>query len=197
MTTIRIPRDFREFLKSLATHEVRFLVVGNYAVNAFGYVRNTVDFDIWIAADPENQQRTIAAVRDFGYPDAPGTLLDEPDAMLRMGVPPLRIEVMKQLSGVDFEDCWTRRTELPDGELAIPLLSLADLKRNKQAADVPRICWIFPNCLRIRTALGFRFQRGRRNGPCAKMSRDRMSQCGVTAHAVCRKRAPRRCAATG
>jgi hypothetical protein len=75
-------------------------------VNAFGYVRNTVDMDVWIAYDPENQQRVLQAIRDFAFPAAPDDLLHEPDAMVRMGVQPLRIEVPKQISGVEFEDYW-------------------------------------------------------------------------------------------
>ena len=51
MPTTRIPHDFKEFLKLLVTHEARFLLIGGYAVNAFGYVRNTVDLDVWIASD--------------------------------------------------------------------------------------------------------------------------------------------------
>ncbi len=134
MPTIRIPRDFKEFLKLLATHNARFMVVGGYAVNAFGYVRNTIDLDIWIANDIENQQRVINAVRDFGFADATLALLDEPDAMLRIGVPPLRLEVMKSISGVDFEECWPRKVFVHDGDIAIPMISLADLRLNKRAA---------------------------------------------------------------
>jgi hypothetical protein len=102
MTTTRIPRDFREFLKSLDAHSARFLLIGGYAVNAFGYVRNTVDMDIWIASDEGNQQRVLQAIRDFACPSAPDDLLREDDAMVRMGLPPLRIEVLKKISGVDF-----------------------------------------------------------------------------------------------
>ncbi len=134
MPTTRIPPDFREFLKLLAAHNVRFLLIGGYAVNAFGYVRNTVDMDVWIASDPQNQESVILALHDFGFPNATIALLAEPDAMLRMGVPPLRLEVLKSIAGVDFEDCWTRRIVLNDGDLSIPLISLTDLKRNKRAA---------------------------------------------------------------
>lgn len=138
MTTTRIPRDFREFLKSLATREVRYLVVGGYAVNAFGHVRTTVDIDLWIAGDAANGERTIQAIRDFGYSSASGDLLDPEDAMVRMGVPPLRIEVLRAPSRVEFEDCWTRRQLVEDRDLAIPFLSLEDLKRNKRAAGRPK-----------------------------------------------------------
>lgn len=75
-------------MKSLATREVRYLVVGGYAVNAFGYVRNTVDIDIWIAGDASNRERTIQAVRDFGFSSVSHDLLEPEDALVRMGVPP-------------------------------------------------------------------------------------------------------------
>lgn len=138
MRTTRIPRDFLEFLKLLITHEARFLLIGGYAVNAFGYVRNTIDLDIWIAGDQENQKRVVLAIRDFGFPAAADNILEEPDSMLRMGVPPLRIEVMKALSGVEFEDCWPRRVLVEEGDLKIPMISLDDLKRNKGASGRPK-----------------------------------------------------------
>jgi len=121
-------------LKSLDAHSARFLLIGGYAVNAFGYVRNTVDMDLWIASDAENQKRVLQAIRDFGFQKAPDDLLREEDAMVRMGVPPLRIEVLKKISGVEFEDCWPRRVFIEDDELRIPSISLEDLKRNKQAS---------------------------------------------------------------
>ena len=134
MPTTRIPRDFKEFLKSLDAHSARYLLIGGYAVNAFGYVRNTVDMDVWIASDPDNQQKVLQAIRDFAFPGAPGDLLHEPDAMVRMGLPPLRIEVLKKISGVEFEDCWPRRLVIDDDGLQIAFISLEDLKRNKLAS---------------------------------------------------------------
>src|SRR5580700_301359 len=134
MPTTRIPRDFKEFLKSLDAHNARFLLIGGYAVNAYGYVRNTVDMDIWIASDPDNLRRVLKAIRDFGFPAAPDDLLHESDAMVRMGLPPLRIEVFKKISGVEFEDCWPRRVTIDDDELRISAISLEDLKRNKLAS---------------------------------------------------------------
>jgi len=59
MATTRIPPDFKEFLKLLKAHDVRFLLVGGYAVNAFGYIRNTVDIDIWIAATPRTKRASF------------------------------------------------------------------------------------------------------------------------------------------
>jgi hypothetical protein len=134
MPTTRIPRDFKEFLKSLDAHNARFLLIGGYAVNAFGYVRNTVDMDVWIASDADNEQRVLQAIRDFAFPAAPADLLHAADAMVRMGQPPLRIEVLKRISGVEFEECWPRRVIIEDDDLRIPMISLDDLKRNKRAS---------------------------------------------------------------
>jgi hypothetical protein len=121
-------------LKSLDAHNARFLLIGGYAVNAFGYVRNTVDMDVWIASDADNQQRVLQAIRDFAFPAAPAGLLHAADAMVRMGQPPLRIEVLKRISGLEFEECWLRRVIIEDDDLRIPMISLDDLKRNKRAS---------------------------------------------------------------
>ena len=138
MATTRIPPDFKEFLRLLAAHGARYLLVGGYAVNAFGYVRNTIDIDVWIAANDENQRRVIRAIREFAFPDAADDLFHEPDAMVRMGVPPLQIEVLKLISGVEFDDCWPRRTAFVDGEMEIPMIGLEDLRRNKLASGRPK-----------------------------------------------------------
>ena len=110
------------------------MLIGGYAVNAFGYVRNTVDMDLWIASDADNQHRVLQAIRDFAFPDVPDDLFHGDDAMVRMGQPPLRIEVLKKISGVEFEDCWLRRVVIEDDDLRIPTISLEDLKRNKLAS---------------------------------------------------------------
>jgi hypothetical protein len=78
--------------------------------------------DIWIATDSVNQDGVLSAIREFAFPNAPDDLLHEPDAMIRMGVPPLRIEVLKSISGVDFEDCWPRRVSLQAEEIEVPLI---------------------------------------------------------------------------
>ena len=121
-------------MKLLQVRETKFRLVGGYAVKAFGCLRNTVDIDVWIAATPLNQTRVIEAIREFGFGTVRLDVLDATDAMLRMGHPPLRIEVLKQLSGVEFDGRWERRVEIPLEDLVIPMISLADLKANKSAA---------------------------------------------------------------
>ena len=102
MPTTQIPRDFSEFLKSLIALDVKFLLIGGYAVAAFGFVRTTRDIDVWIGGDADNQNRVVRAVRAFGFVSTPDNILEEPNAMLRMGVTPLRIEILKSTSGVEL-----------------------------------------------------------------------------------------------
>ncbi|HEX4133669.1 MAG TPA: hypothetical protein VHY84_03530 [Bryobacteraceae bacterium] len=71
-------------MKSLDAHNARFLLIGGYAVNAFGHVRNTVDMDLWIASDADNEQRVLQAIRDFAFPAALADLLHADDAMVRI-----------------------------------------------------------------------------------------------------------------
>lgn len=97
------------------------------------FVTPFVDMDLWIAGEAENRRRVLHAIREFGFAHAPDDCLDAPDAMLRMGVPPLRIEVMRSITGVDFESCWSRRILMEDSDLSIPVISLEDLKANKRA----------------------------------------------------------------
>ena len=87
---------------------------------------------------PENQTRVIQAIRAFGFAATPHDVLDGPNAMPRMGNPPLRIEVLKTILGVEFDGCWDRRVELQIEELQIAMISLADLKTDKRTAARPK-----------------------------------------------------------
>jgi predicted nucleotidyltransferase len=133
---IELPRDFSEFLKSLSSRGVRFLVVGGYAVAWHGYPRATQDLDVWIGIDPGNAAATVDAIREFGFdtPNLSEALFLERDKVVRMGFPPIRIEVLTSISGLEFEEAWTRRIQADFGSVTAPLINLEDLKTNKRAA---------------------------------------------------------------
>lgn len=134
MDTTQLPPDFKEFLKLFVAHEIKFLLIGGYAVNAFGYSRNTNDMDVWVENSASNRQKVIRALRAFGFSSTPDNALDEPNAMLRMGVPPMRIELLQEISGVQFQECWPRRVSFRAGDVEIPLIALQDLIANKPAS---------------------------------------------------------------
>src|ERR1043166_3355414 len=102
---IPLPPDFKEFLKLLNSNEVEYLVLGGYAVGHHGFPRATVDFDVWVRRTHDNARRVASAVSEFGFADAGASeeLFSAENQIVRMGVPPLRIEVITTASGVSFE----------------------------------------------------------------------------------------------
>ena len=136
MDTMQLPPDYKEFLKRLRSAGVEFLVVGGYAVGYHGYPRTTADIDIWIAVNPQTTEQMIQVLNEFGYgPAGPfREVLLKKDQVLRMGLPPVRIEILTGISGRTFSDCYARKVmAVIDGE-QIPLIGLDDLKANKRAA---------------------------------------------------------------
>jgi hypothetical protein len=118
----------------LNSKHAEYLLIGGYAVNYHGYARSTGDMDIWIARNSENAVKVAAALSEFGFRDVRPDMFDAPDRMVRMGVPPLRLEILTSVSGVEFDACYARREMADmDGE-AVPIIQLDDLKRNKRAS---------------------------------------------------------------
>mgnify|MGYP000036760550 CR=1 FL=1 len=134
MGTPKLNPHFREFSKCLGAHDVRYLLIGGYAVGFHGWPRNTKDIDFWIAGDEENQARVIEAIREFAFPDTQDDLLREESVIVRFGVPPHRIAIIRQISGVVFEQAWQNRAEWKGEDFQIPVIGLADLRRNKVAS---------------------------------------------------------------
>jgi hypothetical protein len=136
MATIHLPPDFKEFLRLLNAHKVEYLLIGGYAVNYHGYPRATADMDIWVAVHPTNADRIVAALKEFGFdlPDLSPELFLRQWQIIRLGAPPVRIEIATTISGVDFAECYADRvTDALDG-IPVNLISLDHLKRNKKAS---------------------------------------------------------------
>jgi hypothetical protein len=133
MATIRLPEDFRDFLKLLNSHRVEYLLVGGYAVCYHGYYRNTGDIDIWIAVSPENAARMVTLIRKFGFdvPELSDALFLQKGRIIRMGVEPVRIEVLTEISGCQFADCYAQRVADTLDDIPVNIISLADLIKNK------------------------------------------------------------------
>ena len=133
---IELPDDFKEFLRLLNEGEVKYLLIGGYAVGYHGYPRATNDMDIWIAIHPENAQRVITALREFGF-DLPGLIPDlflQKNRIVRMGNPPMRLEITTSISEVEFDECYPSRVvDVLDG-VEVNIIDLDHLKLNKKAA---------------------------------------------------------------
>jgi hypothetical protein len=133
---IPLPPDFKEFLKLLNAMQVEYLLVGGYAVGYYGYPRATVDMDIWIAMNQQNAEKVVAVLRQYGFdlPELSPNLFLKEDKIIRMGVPPLRLEVITSISGVIFEECYAERVLVMFDEVEAKLISLRHLKINKKAS---------------------------------------------------------------
>ena len=136
MAMIHLPQDFKEFLKLLNAHHVEYLLIGGYAVGYYGYPRATADMDIWVAINPANADKIVTVLKEFGFdlPDLSPDLFLKEWQIIRMGVPPVRIELSTSVSGVNFDECYARKvTDIID-DVQINLINLEHLKQNKKAA---------------------------------------------------------------
>ncbi|MBI3151710.1 MAG: hypothetical protein HYZ21_06230 [Chloroflexi bacterium] len=132
--------DFKEFLKLLKEHDVRYLLIGGYAVGYHGYPRATEDMDIWVAVDPENADKIVSALKGFGFDDPelkPELFLQKPK-IIRMGFPPLRLEISTSISGVEFDECYQARIVDELDGIEVNLIDLENLKKNKKASGRPK-----------------------------------------------------------
>lgn len=133
---LALPRDFKELIVLFLSHEVRFLIVGAYALGIHGRPRNTGDIDFWIEMSGENATKIVAALHEFFGPMPeiqPENFLSD-DRMSQFGIEPMRIDILNSISGVDFAPAYSRRVEIDYSGIRIPFLSLLDLRANKLAA---------------------------------------------------------------
>jgi hypothetical protein len=127
--------DFREFLKLLNESNVRYLVVGGYAVAFHGHPRYTKDLDVWIELSPDNADKILQALKKFGFGSLGLKREDflERDQIIQLGYPPNRIDILTTLKDLDFEDCYKVKVEVVIQDLHIDFIDMENLKKNKQA----------------------------------------------------------------
>jgi hypothetical protein len=137
---IEFPKDFEEFLKLLNSKEIEYLVIGGYAVGFYGYPRSTGDMDIWIAIDEKNALKMVEALRQFGFalPDLKKEIFLEEKKVIRMGIPPMRLEILTSIDGVRFEACFKNRVVADFRNFKVNFISKNDLLLNKRASGRPQ-----------------------------------------------------------
>ena len=119
--------DFSDLLRIFNDHNVRYLVIGGYAVVQYAEPRFTKDLDVLIGTDRTNAEAVFNALREFGE-----------GFFFQMGVPPVRVDVIMGIPGVQFEECWNRRNEVDFEGLKIVFISKQDLIASKRAAGRPQ-----------------------------------------------------------
>ncbi len=132
--------DFVDLLRAFNAANVRFLVVGAYALALHGRPRATGDLDIWIDATPENAARVMHALAAFGAPLTDVSVEDfaREAVVYQIGVPPGRIDILTALTGLTFGEAWPGRVRRPFGEVEVDFIGREAFLRNKRAIGRPK-----------------------------------------------------------
>ena len=137
---IPLPRDFQDFLRLLNANAIRYLVIGGYAVAYHGHVRYTGDLDIFVELSTDNAERIVRALREFGFdlPKLKPGLFLRKGKIVRMGYEPMRLEILNEIDGVGFRECYRQRRMARLGGLKINFIDLPQLLKNKRASRRPQ-----------------------------------------------------------
>lgn len=132
---MNLEEDLREFIELLNALNVRYMVVGAFAVAYHGHPRYTADIDLFIERTSENADRLMQVIQKFGFGDLDLSVDDflQEDQVVQLGVAPNRIDLLTFLSGVNFQDAWATREQGEIEGLTVPFISKEMLKQNKAA----------------------------------------------------------------
>ncbi len=143
--------DFHDMLSVLCDENAEFLIVGAYALAAYGNPRATGDIDIWVQRSEENAKRVWHALKRFGAPllDLNIEDLKTPGLIFQIGVAPRRIDIITSIDGVEFDEAWPHRKEVEIEGLNIAIIGRSHLLKNKKALGRPQdladIAWLEAN----------------------------------------------------
>jgi predicted nucleotidyltransferase len=144
-------KNFREFLKLLIDNDVRFVVVGGYAVGVHGFPRYTGDIDVFVAIETDNAARLMRVFDLFGFGDLGVSELDfqQPDSVIEIGREPNKIQVLTGIDGVEFDAVFANRIAIELDGLPVPFIGIDDLLKNKKAAGRSKDLIDFEELLRL------------------------------------------------
>jgi predicted nucleotidyltransferase len=129
-------KDFKEFVALLNSTGVEYLIVGAYALAAHGHPRYTGDLDVWLRRTDGNIDKVLAALNRFGFGDLGLKQADflGPDAVVQLGYPPARIDLLTAIDGVEFDACYGRKVVVKMDGIDLPFIGLEEFRANKRAA---------------------------------------------------------------
>jgi hypothetical protein len=127
-------------LSALSAAQAEFMVIGAHARAAYGIPRATGDMDVWVRPTPENGARVWRALAEYGAPLHDLTLedLSNPGLVFQIGLPPYRIDILTQISGVTFDEAWPNRIYADFGGATYAVIGRDDFVRNKLASGRPK-----------------------------------------------------------
>jgi len=135
-----LPKDFKEFIESLNSNRVEYLIVGAYALAYHGWPRYTKDLDLWVRPTPDNAARVEQALQDFGFGSVGLSAEDftESYRAIQLGREPNRVDMLTALTGVSFEEAWDARVPAALDGIPVCFISREHFIRNKRASGRPQ-----------------------------------------------------------
>lgn len=151
---MKIHQGFRDLLAEFVDEKVEFMVIGGYAVSHYDRPRYTKDIDLWIHAAPTNVDAVCRALVSFGAPQHIVNALRNAreDEIVWLGSPPLRIDLLRAVGGIRFEDAWQQREVVRWDDVDVPVIGLDDLIASKRAAGRPQDLLDVANLERVKLA---------------------------------------------
>jgi predicted nucleotidyltransferase len=141
--------DYKELLQLLKDKKVEFLVIGGHAVTFYSRLKLTEDLDIWVNPTEQNAKKVFKVLTQFGYGNLNLEVLDfiKKDSVVQIGYPPVRIDFMTTVEGLNFEESYKRKKHgYLFGVKGVPFLWIDDLIKNKKLANRPKdkfdVSWI-------------------------------------------------------
>ncbi|MEK6645495.1 MAG: hypothetical protein AABY84_02325 [Candidatus Firestonebacteria bacterium] len=128
-------KDYKEILQILLNNKVKFLIVGAYAMGAYGYPRATGDIDIWLEASIENSKKVYKSLFEFGAPlsQISKKTFCKKGVIFQIGMSPRRIDLITKIDGVSFKKAYSDKEKIEIEDITVPFLSKTNLIKNKKS----------------------------------------------------------------
>ncbi len=131
--------EYRDMIELFNEYKVRYIVVGAYAMSAFGYSRSTYDIDLWIDKNEDNVKKVLKALDAFGVPfEITKDDLTRDNSIIQIGTAPIRIDLLTDIDGVKFNTAFDNIKIHNFGDISAPILDIDDILKNKMASDRPK-----------------------------------------------------------
>jgi predicted nucleotidyltransferase len=130
----QLPEEFKEFIQCLNKNNIKYLLVGGWAVGIYGHPRATKDIDFLFSNDQENIGQIKKALEEFGTPPIDLEKFKENGYVIRIGSSPIQIDMINEASGIDINDCFERRKLINVEGVDINIISVDDLIKNKKSS---------------------------------------------------------------
>jgi len=135
MGKMRLPEEFKEFINLLNSHDVKYVLLGGWAVGYYGNPRATKDIDFLVSVDNANLERLKKVFSDFKSPPVDVEILKEDKGYIFIGNSPIKIEIISNADGINIGDCFERKSIVEIDDVRINMISKEDLVANKKSTN--------------------------------------------------------------